>query len=123
MLEALEEGGHDWYAMKRSNQVELHPVWFGIYDDVVYHHGAGFRNSVSRADLSKAGFPTFFHRVAGKLVDTVLDGDRIGRIRERIHPQRIVSRRISREAAGLHDEVFQAIQEDRDFFRRFIPKR
>ena len=42
MLEAREKDGHDWYAMKWGNRVELHPVWFGIYDDVVYSMARDF---------------------------------------------------------------------------------
>lgn len=47
--------GYRWYPLRRSNKVNLHPLWFGVYDDIVYHHGAGFRPPVSRADLSASG--------------------------------------------------------------------
>jgi len=29
----------------------LHPVLFGVYDDVIYHHGAGFRRTLTRLDM------------------------------------------------------------------------
>ena len=35
----------------RSNRVNLHPLWFGVYGGIVYHHGAGFRWAVGRVDL------------------------------------------------------------------------
>jgi hypothetical protein len=51
LLGILEQKEIDWYPMHRSNQKNLHPVWFGIYDNVVYHHGAGFRQPISREDI------------------------------------------------------------------------
>ncbi len=39
-----------WHPILRSNQVDLHPVWFGVYGDMVYHHGAGFRTPGCRWD-------------------------------------------------------------------------
>lgn len=51
---------HDvpWTALLRMNRRNWHPVWFGLYGTskmgpVVYHHGAGFRPRVSRADLAQ----------------------------------------------------------------------
>jgi hypothetical protein len=44
-----------WHAMRRSNTRNPHPLWFGIYDDVVYHHGAGYRPPVARVDYMKSG--------------------------------------------------------------------
>jgi hypothetical protein len=44
-----------WHAMLRSNKSNLHPLWFGIYADVIYHHGAGYRSPVSRIDFITTG--------------------------------------------------------------------
>ena len=44
-----------WHAMLRSNKRNPHPLWFGVYDDVVYHHGAGYRSPVARIDYAKSG--------------------------------------------------------------------
>jgi hypothetical protein len=51
LLGTLERQKIPWYPMLRSNKVNLHPLWFGIYEGLVYHHGAGFRPPVSRLDL------------------------------------------------------------------------
>lgn len=57
LLKILHEGGIDWLPLNRSNQLNLHPVMFGIYHDVVYHHGMGFRRPASRIDrLNSPGF-------------------------------------------------------------------
>jgi len=50
----LERAKADWKPMLRSNRRDLHPLWFGIYDDVIYHHGAAFRQPMSRLDTALA---------------------------------------------------------------------
>lgn len=56
LLGQLEMARAPWTPLLRMNTVNAHPVWFGVYGTpsigpVVYHHGAGFRPRVSRADL------------------------------------------------------------------------
>lgn len=51
LLKILEDLKIDWLPILRTNKVNLHPLWFGIYGDLVYHHGAGFRSPVSREDI------------------------------------------------------------------------
>ena len=36
----LEENNIKWHPPERTNKVNLHPLYFGIYDDLVYHHWA-----------------------------------------------------------------------------------
>jgi len=50
LLGRLVENGCEWYPLTRSNAVNLHPLMFGIYGNIVYHHGAGFRTPISRMD-------------------------------------------------------------------------
>jgi hypothetical protein len=56
LLRTLELTKTPWVEVLRSNRKELDPVFFGIYGDVVYHHGAGFRGlaNVTRFHLSLA---------------------------------------------------------------------
>jgi hypothetical protein len=55
LLNNLAERNTAWHAMLRSNKRNPHPLWFGIYDDVVYHHGAGYRSPIARVDYLKSG--------------------------------------------------------------------
>lgn len=50
----LEDAGIEWRRMRRTSRHDLHPLWFGIYEDLIYHHGAGFRmlEPMSRADAA-----------------------------------------------------------------------
>lgn len=55
LLKTLRDKHVEWYPMIRSNRLNLHPLFFGIYDNVVYHHGAGFRRPYCRMDAIKDG--------------------------------------------------------------------
>ena len=46
----LRDNSIDWKPLLRSNTTELHPLFFGVYANCVYHHGAGFRDKLCRRD-------------------------------------------------------------------------
>jgi hypothetical protein len=51
LLYALRERQIDWLPLLRTNTHNPHPVWFGLYDHRIYHHGAGFQATrVERVD-------------------------------------------------------------------------
>lgn len=43
----LKKLGREWVRLKRTGGLADHPVFFSVYGDSVYHHGAGFRVPVS----------------------------------------------------------------------------
>ena len=43
LLRRLELTETPWVEVLRSNRKNLDPIFFAIYGDVIYHHGAGFR--------------------------------------------------------------------------------
>ena len=43
LMRELELAGLPWEQVLRSNRRDLDPLYFAVYGDVVYHHGAGFR--------------------------------------------------------------------------------
>ncbi|MFK8013585.1 MAG: hypothetical protein AB8B80_16220, partial [Marinicellaceae bacterium] len=54
LLYQLEQKNEPWYKLMRSNKDNsLHPLMFGVYDDIVYHHGCGFREPEMRIDELK----------------------------------------------------------------------
>ena len=40
----------NFYPLIRSNYINIHPVLYGIYKDMFYHHGAGSRPAITRGD-------------------------------------------------------------------------
>ncbi len=45
LLRKLELTNTPWVELLRSNRRNLDPLFFAVYGEVVYHHGAGFRAS------------------------------------------------------------------------------
>jgi hypothetical protein len=43
LMRKLEAAGIPWVEVLRSNRKDLDPLYFAVYGDIVYHHGAGFR--------------------------------------------------------------------------------
>jgi len=55
LLATLTEKSVDWYPLARTNRRNLHSVLFGVYDDLVYHHGAAFHAAFDRVDRAEVG--------------------------------------------------------------------
>jgi hypothetical protein len=79
-MKQLQDKQIDWCPLLRSHNVEAHPILFGIYAGAIYHHGAGFRNPVTRGDLAgaklsakeklRAVFPWRYRRVLRHRIGT-----------------------------------------------------
>ena len=50
MIDWFKEKEIVWYPLNRTNEVNLHILYFGVYDDMIYHHWAGSRFDVCRQD-------------------------------------------------------------------------
>lgn len=50
ILELLIRKQIPWKPLLRTNALNLHLLLFGIYDDLIYHHGAGFREPILYRD-------------------------------------------------------------------------
>ena len=107
LLFALESRGSAWTPLTRSNRHDLHPLWFGVYGGIVYHHGAGFRaRKMSRHDaLEVRGGPP--------------KSSRAGRWWQRQRGRGPKARR-EQENAELSERVFQQLASDPEFFRQFL---
>jgi len=67
LLRALELSNTPWISVLRSNETDVHPVFFAIYGDIIYHHGAGFRDAfVTRADREQLRRHTATQRPAAR---------------------------------------------------------
>ncbi len=112
LLRALELRGETWTPLLRSNRVDIHPLWFGVYGDVVYHHGAGFRWAVGRVDLvNPPKLTTRAKRVPGL--------GRLLRRRNRARAQRFHARTAA-DAQHMSDEMFERIVADPEFYRALL---
>lgn len=100
VLLALNERGIEWTPLLRSNVRDLHPVLFGVYADLVYHHGGGFRAPYTRVDDLEP--------VRQKLLVE-------GRPVDRWYKYMEVRRQSSAENERLSELVFERLVSDPDF--------
>ena len=147
LLAKLRDGAVDWLPLLRSNTSNPHPVWFGVYDHRIYHHGAGFQATrAERADWAEryeknpsAGrdlLPTSDSPSLGILRTTLASEP--GRLRhlrpaelaratvktvrlrlEHRHYEKLTRTERGRHLAALGEDVFRQLTEDDDFFRQF----
>lgn len=117
VLEALRERSVSWYPMLRSNKHNLHGLWFGLYEDLVYHHGAGFRKPISRMELHGEGGLAPWNRLSAfywRPFDLLPPS-----IRKKYDPRRKFYKRIKERNQRLSERVFERIRADPLFFRYF----
>ncbi len=126
LLGQLREQQVNWYPLWRTNTRNLHPLFFGVYDHVIYHHGAGFREAWSRRDQVDAGTP---QSLQGLLIPQVL-----ARLPYRVKaailariPYRVRSAILTRMYGKyfthnmiLSEHVFHRIQADPYFYQEFL---
>jgi len=110
LLAALERSHSTWTPLLRSNVWNPHPLWFGIYGDIVYHHGAGFRAPLSRVDKEAAG-PR-----RGRSVPLVGGLAQAVTLRRRHR----ALERVVRQSTALSDAWFGRIESDPEFFRALL---
>jgi hypothetical protein len=122
LLGILEARGIAWRPLLRSNRYDLDPLWFGVYADVVYHHGAGFRPPISMMAMLPAQKARQDAVAAAVIPESV---PVLGRL-ERSLRFRLARRRgahavqeYAAQSQDLSDEVFGWIEREPEFYRRF----
>jgi hypothetical protein len=126
LLAILATHSVDWRPILRSNGVNLHPVFYGLYEGHIYHHGSGFRPPIARADEGNVPVSENEEYLYWK---TRAHGRSIREIRPR-HAKRLArlaldsarSRRLNayiRRETRRSDEIYDQICSDPGFFRRF----
>lgn len=114
LLGALRARHVIWRPLLRSNRIDLHPLWFAVYGDAVYHHGAGFRERLARAtlELRRARIPDWVP-VLRRLDKRIATETAMRRRRE--HPPESLAHELA-----ISDELLASIRDDTDVFRRFL---
>ncbi|HEY1763339.1 MAG TPA: hypothetical protein VGF85_00355 [Opitutaceae bacterium] len=120
LLGILERRGLPWHPLLRTNRHNLHPVWFGIYADRVYHHGAGFRrDKLSRADLQGLAEARRRRNALGRAVEGTLD-HLLRRSPVAALRRWTAVERLNRRNTQLSEAIFTRIQRDEPFLRDFL---
>lgn len=119
LLGLLRQQNAHWYPLLRSNTVDLHPLWFGVYGDILYHHGAGFRPHISRLDA--------FQIAQSHPLRSVIGGEWIYRpntltnkvLKKALGYSRLIHAQQNKNAE-LSQRIIKAIKVDIDFPAHFI---
>lgn len=111
LLGQLNQLGIKWSPLLRSNRVNLHPLFFGIYADAVYHHGAGFRKGECRVDTVNLQPKPGDHLLA-KLIPGY---KRVLRRKAEAKVDEVVAKNDE-----LSEQIYQKILQNPQFYRQFI---
>lgn len=123
LLGILRERGIEWRPLLRSNRFNLDPLWFGVYGDVAYHHGAGFRTPIARrVDLLTREQRR--NATAGAVIPASVPllgrAERSARYRIAGLRRRRELTRHARASRRISEEVFRRIEHDDEFYREFL---
>jgi len=100
LLRRLELTNTPWVQVLRSNRRNLDPLYFAIYGDVIYHHGAGFRTGeLSPVDRARSPKPLLGGTPLQPFVRP-LNGVR----------WRLWERRVSRHHLALSNSLYERIR-------------
>ena len=122
LLGILEAAQISWRPLLRSNRIDLDPLFFGIYGDVVYHHGAGFRIPKSRQMMIKTRQEVLWAASGAHLpswVPVLGRAERSIRYRLADRQQRRGVSTLAAKARDLAEDVYRELETDDEFFRRF----
>lgn len=111
LLGVLERGNVQWTPLVRTNKRNDHPVWFGVYGDIVYHHGSGFRRPFARVDMGTR--PTGIRGERIPIFNKLIPKFNARRRRKWMEELQLRNER-------LGEEWFELLRGDPDFYLRLI---
>ncbi|MDX1409194.1 MAG: hypothetical protein R3330_13700, partial [Saprospiraceae bacterium] len=113
LLGILERTGTRWLPLLRSNTVDLHPVFFGLYANFIYHHGSGFRQGASRQGYYEAGLYEIYKRLDARILNNLVPRKYLTQMRNSlVHPEGRRKRRIYKAMEPIEREIFAQIKTD-----------
>ncbi len=132
LLHQLDDARIDWLPLLRSNSRNPHALWFAVYGDRVYHHGAGFRPRVSR--IEEAGpvkitppvdvmVRNYRHRHGGfTSIFRHLDRDHLKRLAEGVREWIVPGerQRYLAEADAESERIYRRLLIDPTFFEELV---
>jgi hypothetical protein len=116
LLGVLVSQRKEWMPLHRSQSVGSHPLLFGVYNNCIYHHGAGFRTAHTRSDLLIKP-ESLFARLRYLLIPKWLSIKVMYRLHWLLRLYPVTLKRNTRES----EYIFSRIAESReDFFNSII---
>lgn len=121
VLREVEAQEVDWRPLLRSNKQNPHPLFFGVYDDTVYHHGAGFRRARGgRLMIAESGVHEEERKLRVRLI-RALPKSRLRRwANRRFNTVRQINKDLKAHNDALSAEWFERIERDPEFYRELV---
>ncbi|MGD9977070.1 MAG: hypothetical protein AB7S54_03950 [Bacteroidales bacterium] len=116
LLKILNDNHICWKPLLRTGQLTGHPVMCGIYENLIYHHGAGFRSPLSRYDRLKPLETVVGSKIVGRMLDVILKRLSL-KNRFRIHRILGISGMLEEKNKQLSDGVYDEILAGRISFK------
>lgn len=116
LWEKLKKQEIDWLPMHRSNTLDLHPLWFGVYEGLIYHHGAAFRTPYCMIDIKNAR-QSRWKRYLMDIADSKMGAIRQGWVQNAIYS--FVMKRQIRKVQGHSSRILGEIRHDSAFTQQF----
>jgi hypothetical protein len=121
VLKAVDEQDVDWKPLLRSNKNNPHPLFFGVYSDLVYHHGAGFREARGgRMAIAESGAYDAERTLRYRVINRLPRNKYTRKIRRRFDPVRKISKELKEQNRQLSAEWWSKIESDPEFYRELI---
>ena len=118
----LQREAIEWRPLVRTNRTNLDDLWFAIYGDVAYHHGAGFRVPKSRQMMATNRQEVLWAAAKAKTPAWVpglgrLERSARYRLADYRHRQHVSS--LAETSRDVADDVFRQIETNDEFYRQF----
>ena len=121
LLAKLDQHQINWLPLLRSNLTNYHPLYFGIYGDLVYHHGAGFHSSPGGmiGMIEHFGERIFMRKDIIILSRIIKIYPWLEKILYYLHPFYRKKVKLIRKVDALSERVYQTIINDDHFYQQF----
>ena len=121
VYKAVEEKNIDWKPLLRTNKRDFHPLFFAIYDDAIYHHGAGFRAARGgRKVILESGALEAEKTLRHRALMALPKGKRTKRWRHKFSPAFQINDRLKEEHTQISLDWYEKAKADREFYKELM---
>lgn len=106
LLKILNRNNINWHPILRTKGITEHPLMFGIYEGVIYHHGSGFRTPMSMYDRQKSLVSVLSNKHIAKILDKLLKRVSL-KNRFRIHRILGINKKLQNQNSRISENIFQ----------------
>lgn len=111
LLKKMEQFNVSWFPMHRTGQLHNDPLWFGIYENVLYHHNCGFRKGLGRIILKNEGIEKANNSLLARILNKLPEH----KAKAKIHPGKKLKRKTQEKYQKIDNLVYNKIVHENPF--------